>query len=249
MFYFNSDRRPEGMKIDDWRPDDLPPPSRLSNVAYRSDDAHRAPFLRWLSDHQPKIEHLTLLSLSRNEFEPAAALLRALGPHLRILDISYKDDAPSLLTQDPMCLPLLANINLHTLRISCMPLSFPSPSPNQYIFLTLLNSNSPVLRCITLEQLKPGEGMDSLEWNDLDVILACRAPALECLHVYVAGEPLYERFPSMRTALETQMPWCLQRGALRGMSIAIDRGKLMIPMHEQLPPILAPGLTLRATES
>ncbi|KAF8899174.1 hypothetical protein BD779DRAFT_1666892 [Infundibulicybe gibba] len=216
-----------------------PPP--LSSLEYKSSDVHRTPFLHWLSDHQPMIKHLTLLHLSPSEHEPAAILFRALGPHLRSLDVSYSRDARGNQPQAPICLPLQTNTCLHTLRIFYIPLVSDDLIPRPCIPPTLFNTTSPTLRCIAL-QFDPGRGAssghnDALEWHDLDAMLARQAPALECLHMHVLNKRLYEHTMFMRTVLEAQMPWCLQRGALRGMDVTIEYGQFGFPLHETLPSI------------
>ncbi|KAF8899194.1 hypothetical protein BD779DRAFT_1465163 [Infundibulicybe gibba] len=201
---------------DNYHPSNLPPPSRLSSFAYKSNDVHRPPFLRWLSEHQPTIKHLTLLSLSIGELEPTAVLLRALGPYLHRLDISFKG-AHAHEPGGPTRLPLQANTHLHTLCISYILWHFPALSP----------------------PLEPGDTSngqpDSLKWDEFDAMLAQRAPALECLHVHLIDKRLYEHSPFMRVVLGKRMPWCSQRGVLRGMDVATNHRELGAPLHERLP--------------
>ncbi|KAF8877170.1 hypothetical protein BD779DRAFT_119044 [Infundibulicybe gibba] len=233
----------EPTDTDNHNPNHRPPPPRLSNLAYKFSDAHRTSFLRWLSDNQPTIQHLILRSLSIDELEPAAALLRAIGPHLRSLDISFRGTSPHQ-PQTPTRLPLQSNIHLHTLHISRIPLSFAGPIPRLCIPPTLLDSTCPTIRCIAF-QLEPSDTTDgpagSLRWDEFDAMLARRVPALECLHVRVIDKRLYEHSPFMRSVLGARMTWCSRRGALRGMDMAINHRELGVPLHERLPLVPASG--------
>ncbi|KAF8899173.1 hypothetical protein BD779DRAFT_1487380 [Infundibulicybe gibba] len=243
MSYFGFGMRNEVTSTNNHYPSGLRPPPRLSSLVYKSSDIHRAPFLRWLSCHQPTIRHLILLYLSPKELEPATAFFHALGPHLHCLGISYRDDTPAPQPQPPTYLPLEANTHLHTLRISRIPLSLADSNPHLRIPPTLLDSIGPTLHCIALQLARgniSNDQHDTLEWDDLDTMLARRAPALECLHIHVFDTPLYETFPFMRAILEVQMPWCSRRGALRGMDVVISHREFAFPLHEKLSPVLAP---------
>ncbi|KAF8899191.1 hypothetical protein BD779DRAFT_1487468 [Infundibulicybe gibba] len=196
---------------------DLPPSPHLRMLLYVSSDDHRRPFLRWLSAHTPTLKHVTLHRLQEGELQSAGAFLRVLGSHLCTLKIGFWGH----LTPDQIAyLPLHTNTNLRTLYIShsCITaLGLISP-------LTLLDTDAPALRCVTLEVnfLSVDNWIECREWSTLDTLLAMRIPMLECLHVYTSepGTRMPEGFPNaseLQHTVAARMPHCVQTGVFAGV--------------------------------
>ncbi|KAF8899192.1 hypothetical protein BD779DRAFT_66177 [Infundibulicybe gibba] len=123
---------------------------------------------------------------------------------------------------------------------STRPTHLPIQDPlrfGMHVPLALLDFDSPALRCVILH-LSHGYNYSwplsiPLEWNELDAMFARRAPELECLHVRIYNQPLFEHSPTRASSWRRQMPHCLQRGILRGIDFGRDSNrKDELPLHD-----------------
>ncbi|KAF8899176.1 hypothetical protein BD779DRAFT_65562 [Infundibulicybe gibba] len=108
------------------------------------EDTPRIPFLRWISAQPPPVEHLTLGRLHPADFQSTHALLRALGPQLKVLDIYFSPKSPP--AQISTELPLSTNVQLHTLILHMPPRHESHPHDPADAPLSLLANAGPALR-------------------------------------------------------------------------------------------------------
>ncbi|KAF8899184.1 hypothetical protein BD779DRAFT_1487415 [Infundibulicybe gibba] len=199
---------------------DLPPPAHLHTLTCMFGHPRRVLFLEWLLAGPVTLKHLTLHEITSDELQSTHALLHALGPHLRTLDISFRHTCAT-----PIRL-LSANTRLHTLRLDtdCY-----TTTSRLDIASALIDSASPTLSCLTLFVTLYTQP-DALGWNALDTLLVHRVPALKCLHCVHKPLPVVKTKglqSTLELLMKMWMPQCMKGGGV---------GEVYVMCHEEARP-------------